>query len=235
MKPSNATGKAVTWKSSNTKIATVSKTGKVTAVKPGTATITATTANGKKAACKITVKGISIAKAKVTLKKTAMTYTGKALKPGVKAVKLGSKTLKAGTDYKVSYKNNIKAGKKATVIITGKGKYTGTVKKTFTIKRKQPMTVKAAAKTVKLKKVKKKAQIVSGAITFKKKAQGKVTYTKVAKGSAKVLTINKKTGKITVKKGTKKGTYKIKVKVAAAGNANYAAGSKIVTVTVKVK
>ena len=48
--------KAVTWKSSNTKVATVSSTGKVTAVGKGTATITATTKVGnKKASSKITV------------------------------------------------------------------------------------------------------------------------------------------------------------------------------------
>lgn len=54
--PTNATSKAVTWSSSNTAVATVSKAGKVTAVKAGTATITAKTANGKTASCKITVK-----------------------------------------------------------------------------------------------------------------------------------------------------------------------------------
>ena len=55
--PSNATNKAVTWTSSNTAVAKVSSTGKVTAVKAGTATITVKTADGgKTATCKITVK-----------------------------------------------------------------------------------------------------------------------------------------------------------------------------------
>ena len=44
----------VTWSSSNKNVATVSG-GKVTAKGAGTATITATTANGKKVACKVTV------------------------------------------------------------------------------------------------------------------------------------------------------------------------------------
>ena len=48
--------KSVTWYSSNNKIATVSKNGKVTAVKAGTVTITAKTFNGLKATCKVTVK-----------------------------------------------------------------------------------------------------------------------------------------------------------------------------------
>lgn len=47
----------VTWYSSNNKVATVNSTGKVTAKSAGTATITAKTANGLKAACRITVKG----------------------------------------------------------------------------------------------------------------------------------------------------------------------------------
>jgi subtilisin family serine protease len=49
-------GRSLTWTSSNTKVATVSKTGKVTAKKKGTTTITVKTANGLTAKCKITVK-----------------------------------------------------------------------------------------------------------------------------------------------------------------------------------
>lgn len=63
-------------------------------------------------------------------------------------------------------------------------------------------------------------------------AQGKVSFSK--KSGSKKLTISS-SGKITVAKGTKKGTYKIKVIVTAAGNASYNAGSKVVTVKVKVK
>ena len=55
---SNAANKAVTWKSSNTKVATVNSRGKVTAKSPGTSTITCTAkdGSGKKATCKITVR-----------------------------------------------------------------------------------------------------------------------------------------------------------------------------------
>lgn len=56
---SESAAKNVTWYSSNNKVATVSKNGKVTAVKAGTTTITANTANGLKATCKVTVKAKS--------------------------------------------------------------------------------------------------------------------------------------------------------------------------------
>ncbi len=58
-------------------------------------------------------------------------YTGKALKPQP-TVKLGSKKLVRGTDYTLSYKNNVKAGT-ATVVVKGKGNYTGTVSAKFKI------------------------------------------------------------------------------------------------------
>lgn len=56
--PSNAANKAVTWKSSNTKVATVTSSGKVTAKGVGTAIITCTAkdGSGRKATCKITVR-----------------------------------------------------------------------------------------------------------------------------------------------------------------------------------
>ena len=47
---------ALTWSSSDKKIATVSKKGVVKGVKPGTVTITVKAANGKKATIKLTVK-----------------------------------------------------------------------------------------------------------------------------------------------------------------------------------
>jgi uncharacterized protein YjdB len=58
--PSNATNKNVTWSSSNTAIAVVNTPGIVTAVGPGTATITVTTVDGgKTATCTVTVTAIS--------------------------------------------------------------------------------------------------------------------------------------------------------------------------------
>lgn len=62
--PKNADNKAVVWKSSNKKIATVSSKGIVAAKSAGTATITATAkdGSGKKSSCKVTIKGSSNSK-----------------------------------------------------------------------------------------------------------------------------------------------------------------------------
>ena len=53
--PSSAYDKSVSWTSSNDAVAEVDEEGVVTAISPGTATITATTINGKTATCKVTV------------------------------------------------------------------------------------------------------------------------------------------------------------------------------------
>ena len=182
-------------------------------------------------ACIVTVTPkTSIVKATVTAKNG--TYTGKALKPAV-TVKLDGKTLKSGTDYTVAYSNNTKAGT-AKITVTGKESYTGTATGKFTIaKAAQPLTVKAKTAKLKVKKLKKKNQnlAVSKVLTVKS-AKGKVTYKKV-KGNKKI-TINKTTGKVTVKKKLTKGTYKVRVKVNAAGNSNYKSGAKTVTFKIKV-
>ena len=101
-------------------------------------------------------------------------------------------------------------------------------------KKANPVKVTAKAKTVKAKKLKKKAQ---KAATFKvTNAQGKVSFkiTSAKKNIKKFLTISKK-GVLKIKKWKKpkKGTYKIKIKITAKGNDAYKA--KTVTKTVKIK
>ena len=75
---------------------------------------------------------ISISKASVTLSTSTYAYDGKAETPSI-TVKVGGKTLKKDTDYTVSYSNNTKIGT-AKVTITGKGNYTGSISKTYSIK-----------------------------------------------------------------------------------------------------
>ena len=104
-------------------------------------------------------------------------------------------------------------------------------------KKANTMTAKGKTVTVKLSKAKKKAQTLKASKAFTvKEAQGKVTYkvAKWGKNAKKYLKVASN-GKVTVKKGAKKGTYTVKVKVTAAGNANYKAKSKTVTLKVRVR
>lgn len=73
--PTNATNRAVTWKSSNKKVVTVTSKGKIKAVGAGKATITATAKDGsrKKATCKITVKKSSSDAGSAKLSDTKLT------------------------------------------------------------------------------------------------------------------------------------------------------------------
>ena len=98
-------------------------------------------------------------------------------------------------------------------------------------KKAQSLKVTAKVKKLTASKLKKKARVVK-ALTVKG-AKGTLTYTKLS--GSKRLKVAKKTGKVTVKKNTKKGTYKMKVRVRAAATKAYKAASKTVTVKVKVK
>jgi methionine-rich copper-binding protein CopC len=65
------------------------------------------------------------------------------------------------------------------------------------------------------------------------KSKGKVTYNKTS--GNKKITVDTKTGKITLKKGLKKGTYKVKMKVQDHGTKKFKAKAKTVTFKIKVK
>lgn len=111
--PTTASSTKASWKTSNKKIATVGNDGKVTAKKPGTATITATI-GGKKATCKVTVKGISkLSKTKVSLKR------GKSITLKATTIPKKSKVTWKTSNKKVA---TVKNGK-----VTAKGKGTATI------------------------------------------------------------------------------------------------------------
>lgn len=77
--PSDATNKNVTWKSSNTAVATVDDNGKVTGVAAGEATITVTTEEGgKTATCKVIVsdKEIKVTGVKLNKSETSLLVGG---------------------------------------------------------------------------------------------------------------------------------------------------------------
>ncbi len=74
--PSDATGKHVTWTSSNDSVAAVDITGKISAVSPGAATITVTTVDGGFTEyCDVEVRTAVVPVTGVTLDKTALSLT----------------------------------------------------------------------------------------------------------------------------------------------------------------
>ena len=129
IQPTNATNKTITWSSSNTNVATVNKEGFVTAKKEGTATITAKTANGKKATCKVTVKNPVIAVTNIKLDRTVLMldkdhYNTADLSATVSPNNATDKTVTWTSSNKsvatVSNNGKIKALKAGTTTITAK-------------------------------------------------------------------------------------------------------------------
>ena len=191
-------------------------------------------------------KALADAKAKL-VKLTAQSITGVGStynkKYGAKAF-----TLKPKAKTAITYKSNNtkvavvdKNGKvtikgagtaKITITAAAKGNYKAATR-TVTIKvAKAAPTIrtKVGTKNIKYTSLKKKAQVFTLGTTVNSK--GKLTYKKLTKSSAISVASN---GRITVKKGAKKGTYRVKIRISAAARGNYNAGSRTVTVTVKVK
>ena len=164
---------------------------------------------------KATVSGIS-----------TKAFTGKNITQSI-TVKHNGKTLKKGTDYTVSYSNNKSIGT-ATVKITGKGSYTGTITKTFKINPAKQEIQKLTAKS--------KAFFVDWA--QKGSATGyEIQYATNSKfTSAKKVTItNKKTDKTTVSKLSGKKKYYVRVRsyTTVKGTKYYGAWSASKSVTTK--
>jgi hypothetical protein len=149
------------------------------------------------ATTKWNITALSIANATVTLNPTTYTYDGTAKTPAA-TVKVGSLTLTAGTDFGVTYRDNVNAGT-ATATITGKGNFTGTTSKTFTISQADLTSV-----TVK-----------NSPLTYNGKQQT-VLVDKVMAGSLTVPA----TG-YTVNSGTDKGTNVGEYTIQVSGKGNF--------------
>ena len=169
----------------------------------------------------LAVKKTALVKSDVTLRTTSYTYNGKAKKPAV-TVTSGGVVLKEGTDYTVKYSDNKIVGT-ASATVTGKGHYTGTVRKTFKIlpKGTSISSVKAGNKQITIKWKKQAAQTTGYQIQYSTKkdfSSGKVS-----------LTIkNNKTVKKTIKnlKAGKKYYVRIRTVKPVNGKKYYSAWSK---------
>ena len=141
--PSNATNKDVEWTSSNTNVATVDTTGKVTGVSAGSATITVKTKDGSKVAtCNVTVKNPVISVTGVTLNKTALNLVTGASESLVATISPSNATNK---DVEWTSSNtNV-----ATVDTTGKVTGVSSGSATITVKTKDGTKVATCNVTVK--------------------------------------------------------------------------------------
>lgn len=177
----------------------------------------------------------------VTVKNTKGTVTKKY---GDKVFYIGAKA-KGGLTYKSSNTKVATVDSKGKVTIKGTGavRITMTAKATSTYKaatrdlvikvaKKTPsITTKISSKAISYNTLKKKSQVFTLGTSVASK--GTLTFKKLSGTSA--ITVNSKTGKFTVKKGLKKGTYRVKVQIKSAAKGNYNAASRTMTVTVKVK
>lgn len=193
---------------------TVTKKPTATAegVKTFTCTVCKQTKTEKVPATGSTAIDITKSNAKITVSGISnKNYTGKAQKQSKLIVKSGSKTLTSGKDYTLTYSNNVKVGT-ATITITGKGSYKGTIKKTFKI-------TLSKGKTYVVKNIKYKVTKVG--------TSGKGTVSVIGTTYKKT---NKKFKKLTIASTVNIGG--VKYKVTEIGNNAFKGYKNLTTVTI---
>ena len=172
-----------------------------------------------------------------------ITASGKTMTVSASKARTWAINAKAKGGAKLSYKSsNAKVKVSSTGKVTIPKKFAGTVKITITAsatkayaktskvvtltvkKAANPMKVTTKNQKIKASAIKKKAKTFTVKVT---KAQGKVTYKSSASKYIKVA----KNGKVTIRKRTPKGKYKITV--TAAGKGIYGKKSKVITITIK--
>lgn len=248
--PADATNKQVTWLSSTPSVATVSQSGVVTGVKEGTTQISVITAEGSKTAiCSVTVSGqaqtepgtqtggiidpatgktaaATFSGMEIELDYTSTAYNGSDKEPGVSIQDASGNDLTEDVDYTLDYYNNLTVGK-ATVIVSGKGKYAGVIAGVrFTIK----------PKTVTVKSVKKASSRKLNVVWASHKTQTTgfqvryATTKKFKSGTYKTVTLTSKSATSKVLTKLKAGkTYYVKVRAykTVDGKKIYSSWSKV--------
>lgn len=248
--PADATNKQVTWLSSTPSVATVSQSGVVTGVKEGTTQISVITADGSKTAiCSVTVSGqaqtepgtqtggiidpatgktaaATFSGMEIELDYTSTAYNGSDKEPGVSIQDASGNDLTEDVDYTLDYYNNLTVGK-ATVIVSGKGKYAGVIAGVrFTIK----------PKTVTVKSVKKASSRKLNVVWASHKTQTTgfqvryATTKKFKSGTYKTVTLTSKSATSKVLTKLKAGkTYYVKVRAykTVDGKKIYSSWSKV--------
>lgn len=167
--------------------------------------------------------------AKVILSQNAYTYSGTQKKPSV-TVKVGAKKLGKDSDFTLAYQNNINVGL-ASVVVTGKGNYTGKITGTFIINPKGTAIsgkIKAQRKgfLVKWKKQTKNMAGYQVQYSTSRKFTKKTTVTKSVKKSAAKLNVKRL-------KANKKYYVRVRVYHTVKGSKYYSGWSKIKSVKTK--
>lgn len=176
-----------------------------------------------------TIAPYDIAKVNVSLESGQTPYKGSAYTPKVTA-KMGNKELVNGVDYTVAYTNNVNAGK-ASVVLTGKGNYSGKIEKNFNITTVNISTLKFSKISNRVytgKAIKPSVSVKNGSNTL---VSGK-DYTISYKNNKKVGTVNVTVTGIGNYTGTYNTTFKIVPKKASLPSVK---SKKKGTLDVKVK
>ena len=239
--PSDASNKGVTWTSSNTDVATVSSTGKVTAKKDGTTVITVTTKDGSfKATCNVTVKtvkvtGVRVNSDSVTLKEgksTTVTATVAPTNATNKKVTWKSEDTTIATVSSAGKITGVKAGTTKVTVTTADGNFT----KTITVTVKAPVLAESVeingtnevqeGKTITLKATVKPTDADDKSVTWTSSDKtiatvsdsGKVKGVKPGKVTITATTKNGKTDTFEVTVTEKPATYTVKLEANYTGS-----------------
>ncbi len=149
----------------------------------------------------------------VTMTDTDFTYDGRAKEPDVRVTYAGS-TLTAGRDYSLTFSENVNAGT-AKLTVDGEGDYTGTVSKTFQI-RKAAQQLEISASATELR--------VGDTVKIHAQAQGTLSYSASDSAVASVSSSGTVTGR---------SPGSVTITVFASGTENYEEASEAVSLTVK--
>lgn len=228
VEPSNATNRAVSWKSSNTSVATVDASGKVTGVNTGTATITVTTEDGgKTASCSVSVS-VPVTAIAVNPSQHSMTegdsYT---LSVSFYPSNASNKTVTWSSNYTpvatVNSSGTVKAIKEGSAIITARsedGGYTSTCKITV-VKATVAVTNVSVSPTSLNMTVGDKQKLtatVSPADAYNKNVSWKSSNNNVASvdsgGTVSAVSAGTATITVTTQDGNKTATCQVTVKAA---------------------
>ncbi|MDO4977829.1 MAG: Ig-like domain-containing protein [Eubacteriales bacterium] len=222
----NGTG-TLLYVSSDESVVTVSSSGVVTGIAAGTATIRVYALGDSNYNDGIGFVSVTVSKNVDDISDCTITMTteygiyegmGDYIYDGTEkipeiTVKKGTTTLVDGIDYSLSYANNINAGI-ATVTISGKGNYAGTVSRTYTIdKAMQTISVNPSSITVNM----------GESATIQATAYGSLTYTS---NNTSIAMVDSEGRVVPVAVGS---TY---ITVKASGNNNYEAASTSVHIDV---